>query len=702
MPGILRRMTTSNHGSSHDLASTVGEVGHTLLHGATSVATGAAEVSRKILVADQQSAKIALRDLNRGGVNNKKLVQAAQRMDYRIRFKLLLDVPRSSPSAFIVFVLLHVVHLLSVINFFTSSRFEQHPEAIAALNTSAPNTTAPKALNSMLAFLHQPLSPEQQQACMIEFVCTFIFSAELLLRFLIGTLDVRTLLLGSFNFWVDFFSTLPLYLEFVVLVISGGTRTIGGFDISGLFLDSTLCLRALRALKLLRHYPGLPVLTMTLHRCARAVLVPVFGMFIAILLFGGLLFIVERDKPDSFDNMWDAMYVIFWLICTGGYDGDYGSGTWASQVVYGFAVVLGIGFTTMPITIIGEAFASSWEEKEKLEVSVRMHELLLERGLTPNELNVIFQDFDITGDGALDYHEFKHALHTLGIHLPIKDVRHLYGLFDRDGEGSISYHEFSTTIFPNLELGGDEEEEEEKKASMLDKLERTLGVDLDGNGEINTVGMASCRHLPSAAQERATVAATRTRIQTVFEDDDEQAGTGSPSPRTPPSRPAWTREARASREGGELKSAKMSSSRSLFRRKPPPKSLRSPAADPSSASKAKSNVQSPSADPGATAKERSKARQGKARLRVLLKGATQAQGLYSHSHSKLMRVGEGAPNAPGSIVEPRPGDKSAARELTERLASVENDVALMLKGQAKLEEMLAELLGKGKGATSAN
>ena len=36
-------------------------------------------------------------------------------------------------------------------------------------------------------------------------------------------------------------------------------------------------------------------------------------------------------------------------------------------MLYATAIICGLVFTTMPITIIGEAFAHSWEEKERLK-----------------------------------------------------------------------------------------------------------------------------------------------------------------------------------------------------------------------------------------------------------------------------------------------------------------------------------------------
>jgi glutathionylspermidine synthase len=45
---------------------------------------------------------------------------------------------------------------------------------------------------------------------------------------------------------------------------------------------------------------------------------------------------------------------------------------------------MGVVLTTMPITMIGDAFASSWDERERLEVAARVQAALLERGLEVN------------------------------------------------------------------------------------------------------------------------------------------------------------------------------------------------------------------------------------------------------------------------------------------------------------------------------
>lgn len=70
------------------------------------------------------------------------------------------------------------------------------------------------------------------------------------------------------------------------------------------------------------------------------------------------------------------------IVATLGYDGHHGLQGPAQRVVFACAIVCGLLFTTMPITVIGEAFRSAWERKELVEMQMRMAVMLEERGLT--------------------------------------------------------------------------------------------------------------------------------------------------------------------------------------------------------------------------------------------------------------------------------------------------------------------------------
>lgn len=323
---------------------------------------------------DLQTSRLALQGAAGGSArSSRRLVEASNGNDARIRLKVLLDAPRSSCAALLLFLCLNATYATAIINFFAAS--------FIAPPSSDASHPLPKLLSSILALGEAHVPPEQWRACAIELVCTGVFTIELLMRLAVGTIDPRSLLVYSYHFWVDVVATLPAYLELIVLAVTSSSATdadadaggasggIGGSGGSGsstalwaadggarrALLAWTLTLRCVRILKLMRHYPGLLVISEALRRCLRAVMIPAVGMGIAIVLLGGLLFVVERSDevgvPDGFGSAWDAVWCIFWIVTTLGFDGEYGRNSAAAHVIYAVAIVFGIVFTTMPITV---------------------------------------------------------------------------------------------------------------------------------------------------------------------------------------------------------------------------------------------------------------------------------------------------------------------------------------------------------------
>jgi hypothetical protein len=114
--------------------------------------------------------------------------------------------------------------------------------------------------------------------------------------------------------------------------------------------------------------------------------------------------------------------------------------------------------------------------------------------------SAVFHEFDHSGDGELDWGEFKEALNLLHLEMPLTEARHLFRLLDHRGAGSVSYHEFATAIFPELELDASMREEEGAKtkkggsdftSKLIDQMESVTGCDLDGDGDVDGDYMVS-------------------------------------------------------------------------------------------------------------------------------------------------------------------------------------------------------------------
>ena len=217
-----------------------------------------------------------------------------------LRHRLLhfLERPNSSRGAFFCFCFLVAAIATSVVSFFLST--------VEALEHSA-------------------------QLQWLELVLTGIFSIEIGLRVVAGSLDVRRKLLLDGYFWIDVSVLAPSYLVLANLVDEANPS----FRLMRL-------LRLLRTLKLMRFYSGWRVLTIAIHNSWRALLVPGFAMLIMTLLLSGTLFLVEETgepSDDAFADGFDALWCVFWIVTTLGYDGPMGNGSWLGQLI--LAVTIG-------------------------------------------------------------------------------------------------------------------------------------------------------------------------------------------------------------------------------------------------------------------------------------------------------------------------------------------------------------------------
>ena len=385
-------------------------------------------------------------------------------LNRRQRIYRMLERPQSSRAAFGILVILIICIFLSILVFFCMSE---------------PELQSSPVLQTM------------------EIVCTIVFTVELIVRVYVGTIDPKALILGDVTIFIDAASVLPFYVENIIL---GGVRDSEvrpDQDLQTVIqtLRILQLLRLLRVLKLMRHYSGWRVLTIALERSWRAMGVPVFAMLITILILSGVLWVIESwailseqhvtaqklavyssggganitSLADLYShihsllgvtevaetevlslNAFESMWAVFWLVLTLGYDGSLGTHHPASRVVIALALMAGLLFTTMPITIIGGAFASAWEQKEVVEVAMKVQELLLERGHSANDVRLVFDAFDRDGNCSLDWAEFKRAMHVLKINLPLSKMRRLFSLFDADESGTVDHEEFCRLLFPSV------------------------------------------------------------------------------------------------------------------------------------------------------------------------------------------------------------------------------------------------------------
>jgi hypothetical protein len=111
--------------------------------------------------------------------------------------------------------------------------------------------------------------------------------------------------------------------------------------------------------------------------------------------------------------------------------GDYSPRSPEGRLITGFAMCLGLCFTAMPLAIVGNTFSLAWEARSLSLISENIKKHLLHKGHTINSLEAAFAEFDLDGNGSIDYKEFKHfLLEVLGVPLDVKKLRKVWRALD--------------------------------------------------------------------------------------------------------------------------------------------------------------------------------------------------------------------------------------------------------------------------------
>ena len=130
------------------------------------------------------------------------------------------------------------------------------------------------------------------------------------------------------------------------------------------------------------------VLMLALGSAWRALVIPGFAMLLCSLILSGALWIAEgqvKDEALAFEDAFEALWCVFWIVTTLGYEGRFGTGGAIGQCIIALAIICGIILTTMPITFIGEAFSSAWHRRELLLLEMRVQDELMRRGISVHD-----------------------------------------------------------------------------------------------------------------------------------------------------------------------------------------------------------------------------------------------------------------------------------------------------------------------------
>ena len=81
----------------------------------------------------------------------------------------------------------------------------------------------------------------------------------------------------------------------------------------------------------------------------------------------------------QFESLADALYFTLVTFSTVGY-GDYAPRSHAGKALTSAAILCGVIFFAMPLTIVGSSFEAAWQAQAQARLVARLQEELLRRG----------------------------------------------------------------------------------------------------------------------------------------------------------------------------------------------------------------------------------------------------------------------------------------------------------------------------------
>ena len=175
-----------------------------------------------------------------------------------------------------------------------------------------------------------------------EWVITIFFSLEYIARII--TVKKPSRYIFSFYGIIDFLSTIPLYLSFV-LVGSNYLLTVRALRL----------LRIFRILKITRYIGESNKLTRALLHSRAKIFIFLFAVFITSIIAGTLMYLIEGEES-GFTSIPRSVYWAIVTLTTVGY-GDISPITPLGQLLASFLMIMGYGIIAVPTGIVSAEYA---------------------------------------------------------------------------------------------------------------------------------------------------------------------------------------------------------------------------------------------------------------------------------------------------------------------------------------------------------
>lgn len=266
----------------------------------------------------------------------------------------------------------------------------------------------------------------------------------------------------DFWIWIDFLSLIPFWVS----VFQGTMPWPEPISFEGFLI--------LRLLKAIRHYSGTVIISDAISHSMKALYIPLYFFGLLAVICGTAVYYAERDEPGTvFTSIPRCFWFSFVTMTTVGY-GDMFPTSFSGQMIAIFCMFSGIVSLAMALTIVGNAFALSWERKNQLFLLTDLRRIIEGNGdKDPNRYYKLFAELDADGSGFLDFQEFTELLDRLSggkkkKQMTRKEAKQLFNFFDDTREGQISFLEFFKPIFPKQNLTNHSYSAWRKKEGLLE------------------------------------------------------------------------------------------------------------------------------------------------------------------------------------------------------------------------------------------
>jgi voltage-gated potassium channel len=195
-----------------------------------------------------------------------------------------------------------------------------------------------------------PIDAEYHDALYLcEWIITIFFTIEYIARII--TVNKPSKYIFSFYGIIDFLSTIPLYLSFIL----AGSSYL-------LTVRALRLLRVFRILKITRYIGASNQLTKALIHSRAKIFVFLFFVVIVSVIAGTLMYIIEGEKS-GFTSIPISVYWAIVTLTTVGY-GDISPATPLGQFIASFIMILGYGIIAVPTGIVSAEYSRNQDRKE--------------------------------------------------------------------------------------------------------------------------------------------------------------------------------------------------------------------------------------------------------------------------------------------------------------------------------------------------